>query len=776
MDRSSLSRRSLALLTRSAFAVLIMLSAMLVPLQANATTAAVADQGTLSPLEFAGSLDVIIDQSIGAPFVPSTTGPLARLDLSLQRTEHTYHDLKIQIFGTDGGSLESIVFGTPLGEVILTARQITTESSTKTVVFEPAVDLIADETYVILLSSDADVFAAEEESYGWSTLTYVSGDSGAFAYRAEYDQFNAEIPQQMAFTTYVGDYSADVVPVLPSLEGMENLISIHGSVTNGDGLMGVAGHDFNRGEYSQTSLGVDERATAQDVDCQSSPDAKNILCDPVNTTNSPDSLTQSYRDVGYMSAPACEYDEERGWCYEEESYVVIDLGALSQFSAFEVFQMHYSDGMVSHAKLLSSSNSSAQSPVFGDDSWSIVASGAIAEGVDQTEIDGGYLNDAVTRFDFAPVSSRYVMLVFQNDGTLSQDQFIQVAGAKLFGNRAPPAAADEFVTFDCDEPNLEAKNYFLLPDRTLSISYANCDDMQRGFGEDDRVSTGASEIVIPWSELSVGTPTHIDFYKTGMGEYEYVTWDFYQAVDDTSLDSFGMHSSADMPLNLSGSEHYLNVVTHDETEPFIGACYMPTGDHSFSASSITIQNPGDVRVRVIGTTPSTDAMTRFHNTQAENEELGNLLVADTVLAIYSDFDPAHPELNVLGCNDDRNSQLGTQLGGVVFATGWSDVTVSLEPGTYTLVLMAFGASAQNQSLGATIFSTALPINQAATVELWGQSGVIAPVMSQPSATGAQPETAGLAHTGFDYSSFSVLALALFQIGVALMLIRRKRRQ
>ena len=389
------------------------------------------------------------------------------------------------------------------------------------------------------------------------------------------------------------------------------------------------------------------------------------------------------------------------------------------------------------------------------------------------QVGGVYLNDAMTRFDFEQVSSRYVMLVFQNDGSLSQDQYIQVAGVKLFGTRVPPAVPDEFVTFDCDAPILEEKNYFLLPGRTLSITYENCDDMLTGFGEDERVSTGSSEIVIPWSDLSAGTPTHIDFYKSGMGENEYVTWNLYQAVEDSSTSSFELHSTEEMPLNLSGSEHSLNVVTHDESQPFIGVCNMPEGDHSFSSSTFTVENTGDVRAGVVATTPATDAMTRFNNTQAENDEIGNLLVADTFMAIYSEFDPTHPELNVLGCNDDRTSQLGTIYDGVVLATGWSEVTVSLEPGTYTLVLMAWNASPQNQSLGASIFSSALPIRQAATVGLWGQAGVLAPLISDSSLGEVPQVSAGLAQTGQDSNSILLFGFLAVLLGFGFVLIRSR---
>lgn len=769
------SPRFASVFLRALIVVCALFVSVLVPLQAQATSTATPDQGNLSPLEFAGSLDVVNMQSLGAPFVPSESGPLARLDLSLQRTEHTFHDLTIQIFSATTAAydsnefLESIDFQAPLGTVTLRAQEITTESSVKTVVFEPAIELTANETYVILLSSEADPFTDQEEYFGWSTLQYESGDSGVFAYRAGNDvPFVTQIPQELAFTTYVGEYAAEPLPELPSLDGMENLISTYGSVTNSDGLMGVIGHEFNDGEYSSTSLGVDESATAQDVDCQGQ-DVKNILCDPAETTNDPQFLTQGSIDAGYGAAPACPFDEEPGWCYEDRSYVVIDLGQLSEFSAFEVFQMHNSWGMVSDAELLTSSNTTSQSPINGDDSWSLVASGSISEGIDQTEADSGYVNDAVTRFDFAPVQSRYVMLVFQNDGSLSQDQFIQVAGVKLFGSRVPPAVANEFVTFDCDAPILEEKNYFLLPNRTLSISYSNCDDMLRGMEGEERVSTGTSEIVIPWSELSDETATNIDFVKAGM-ENDYVTWNFYQAVEDPSTPALELHSIEEMPLNLSGIEHLVNVAT-----PNIGECNVDVGAHSFSESTFTVQNSGDVRATVIATTPSTDSMTRFHNTQAENDEMSNLLVADTFMVIYSDFDPAHPESNVLGCNDDRNTQRGTMYDGVVLATGWSDVTVSLEPGTYTLVLMAWNISSQNQNFGVSIFSSALPTSQTADVGLWGQSGVFASVNSQPSAPNdSESVSVALVHTGLNYIPIMLLALIAVTVGFGFLVIRKRR--
>lgn len=209
-----------------------------------------------------------------------------------------------------------------------------------------------------------------------------------------------------------------------SAEGEINLIATYGTVQNTDGLMGVIGISGpDTYSYNYTNLPEGASASAAEVDCTSSWDSVQILCDPAPTTDVMGSLTQATVNTGYTS----NLNGQDG-----TSYIVIDLGAERSFNSLEVYQMRQSDGSVTNAELLVSDELGDTWPVQTDASWTSIAGGTIAEGADQTGT-GPFTNTALTSFSFESTSARYVMFYFQNDGSYEADGWIEVAGVKLFG-------------------------------------------------------------------------------------------------------------------------------------------------------------------------------------------------------------------------------------------------------------------------------------------------------------------------------------------------------
>ncbi len=211
-------------------------------------------------------------------------------------------------------------------------------------------------------------------------------------------------------------------------ESPVNLIATYGTVQNTDGLMGVIGVSGDATYmYNYTSLPQGESAAAADVDCNSTWDARQILCDPAPTTNVSGILTQADNNGGYTSN---KQDANT------VSYIVIDLGESRTFTSLEIFQMRQSDGSVSQAELFVNGTMGDVWPVQTDEDWRSVAAAPVAAGEDQTGT-GPYTNTAVTTFDFDATASRYVMLQFQNDGSTGPADYIEVAGVKLFGITTP---------------------------------------------------------------------------------------------------------------------------------------------------------------------------------------------------------------------------------------------------------------------------------------------------------------------------------------------------
>jgi hypothetical protein len=183
-----------------------------------------------------------------------------------------------------------------------------------------------------------------------------------------------------------------------------------GTVSNSDGRMGLVGYAFDGGDWSYTAMDPDTTATADDTICGDSWDVRQLLCDPSPTTDARGSLTQASEDTGYTSS----IDSSAS-----TAFIIVDLGDVATFHSLEVYQMHGSDGQVTDAELLVSSNQTDTWPTQADGSWTSVASGPVAEGSVQTGT-GPYTN--------------------------TQDGYIEVAGAKLFGTFGAADSSSETDT------------------------------------------------------------------------------------------------------------------------------------------------------------------------------------------------------------------------------------------------------------------------------------------------------------------------------------------
>ena len=209
--------------------------------------------------------------------------------------------------------------------------------------------------------------------------------------------------------------------------GDVNLLATYGSVKNSDGLIGLVGVPFYDGEwtYSGSDFPVDTAVSADSVDCTVTWTSFQLLCDPAPTSNVRGQLTQDSGDVGFTSAMGDQ---------DSAAYIVIDLGAVSTFDSYEVYQMVGSDGNVTSASLDVSSVTGDAWPTAEDGSWTTVV--AQSDVNDETSLDGAgpFTNTDVTTFDFSATSGRYIKLTFWNDGAYENDSYIEVAGAKLFGH------------------------------------------------------------------------------------------------------------------------------------------------------------------------------------------------------------------------------------------------------------------------------------------------------------------------------------------------------
>ena len=213
----------------------------------------------------------------------------------------------------------------------------------------------------------------------------------------------------------------------------ENLIAKYGSAKFSSGTVGIVGQSFPSGIYNAGNFtsgdvyrGVDVNIDTSAYDCWTSWNFFQVLCDPGSGANSQTVLTPGVSNsgttftIGNLPTPASQI-----------GFIVIDLGEVRSFDTFQVYQM-FSDGKVTWASISTSSNQTNTWPIYGDGSWQNVAQGSVPAGsLVGSEISGP------ASFGFPATSSRYVLLEFKNDGSLTNSYYLEVPAAKLFLNNQP---------------------------------------------------------------------------------------------------------------------------------------------------------------------------------------------------------------------------------------------------------------------------------------------------------------------------------------------------
>ncbi|REE80585.1 thrombospondin type 3 repeat-containing protein [Lutibacter oceani] len=212
-----------------------------------------------------------------------------------------------------------------------------------------------------------------------------------------------------------------------------------GELVNGDGCsgsqIGIQGVNFMNGYLSGGSADVIEIAVegdnayiyeelSSDPDCNDNWYPRGSLCDQAPYINDPDF---SYRQ-----------DEDSGatWGIDDFDFnaygiLVIDLGSEQFINSMSVFQM-FSDGKATHIEAYAYPNATAP-PSSEDSNWSqLFPYTEVGEG---TEVDGiGQANTVSDplKIQFSGVFTRYIMLYVKNDGSLGDEDYIELRQIKAF--------------------------------------------------------------------------------------------------------------------------------------------------------------------------------------------------------------------------------------------------------------------------------------------------------------------------------------------------------
>ncbi|MEI8239291.1 MAG: fibronectin type III domain-containing protein [Actinomycetota bacterium] len=183
----------------------------------------------------------------------------------------------------------------------------------------------------------------------------------------------------------------------------------------------------------QNGLAIPE--TSQQIDCFSAWQWVQIMCDATAPgggssagRDDPNYFYKQYSNAGFTVDSITD----------TEAYVVLDLGAVRNFTTLRVFQM-FSDGKVTQASIAVHPSTGASMPAWNDAGWSEVDRSAVGSGRSEPASVGDFVT-CPSVLDFGARSSRYVKLTFLNRGEFGSPSYIEVSGVKLFFEANPSTA------------------------------------------------------------------------------------------------------------------------------------------------------------------------------------------------------------------------------------------------------------------------------------------------------------------------------------------------
>lgn len=218
-----------------------------------------------------------------------------------------------------------------------------------------------------------------------------------------------------------------------------------------------------------------------------------------------------------------------------------------------------------------------------------------------------------------------------------------------------------------------------------------------------------------------------------------------------------------------GFFHYLNGNTN---------CRMVEGSHPYATFDVEITEQGDYTFRFVKSDPIPSLVYSWNPYHPMN---------DTLLAIYTSFDPANPEANVVDCNDQGaiypSQTLYAAQSGDILSWAYPQFSSTLDPAVsahYTLVMTTYNA------YNAALWNSYNYGTGTGTYEMWGpQDGFVIPEEAilpgsenNGSNESAAPTEPTLPATGAKDASIleSVwLAGAFGIVGITLVVARRRLR-
>ena len=365
-----------------------------------------------------------------------------------------------------------------------------------------------------------------------------------------------------------------------------------------------------------------------------------------------------------------------------------------------------------------------------------------------------------------------------------------LAAALLPISLASPAFAVAYdrlnITVDCVLGEVGEDDHVLRPGDVLNVTFTNCSGLTIEDEDDTGNATMPDNTVIVSGNTQTISSNNFVVTVDGEADLEVDGRDpdveVYVAgpVDDPSST---LLATEEITIELSASETMIR-------EEAIGTpgddgfgeiymdgkeqCEVEPGLHVYEALEFIVTTAGTYDFRAVAVSPIDDEL---------NWGVDRYPSSDPFLAVYETFNPALPETEVVGCNDDGDNSGITEVDaawsgqdGLVTDAGdllhdeWPWFRTTLEPGNYTLVYMPF-STAGTEDFAAGRFASSSgstttwdPIAQTVTYEMWGPAGGI--VFGEELAT-----------TGGVEPSFALWAgIGIVGVGVAVAVARRREQR
>jgi hypothetical protein len=350
---------------------------------------------------------------------------------------------------------------------------------------------------------------------------------------------------------------------------------------------------------------------------------------------------------------------------------------------------------------------------------------------------------------------------------------------------APASAAipRNAFTFDCNVGPTGEEDHALAPGESVTITLLNCNesvfdisDLGAPFNARlGSVVINATPITIVTDPATIIVDEFAILYLNGPEDSDTF---IYINLATTTADPAGDLLATTSTTLTSTPEFFTtpdDAVILDDDDALIGGiveCDVEVGSHPYSTVDLTITEAGTYTFRVVDTDPVEEDM--YYGIDSDFSPVG-----DNFLALYTDFDSADINADIVGCNDDADDagavpgdlwatafgagNLRNQGDSNIFtSTGYmlddqfAWFTATLQPGQYTLVGTLYEEYTEAEWL--TNLDDAEVTEASMTYEMWGPEGGL---------------VLGLADTGVDPAFGLWTGLALAGTGVAITVARRR---